>query len=145
MIQTMTRAEIEAFFLIRRLKAYDDLDPPALAALHTEDGVFESAMAGTITGRHGIEHFYQSLFTSFPDFRYEPEELQIDGDRVVQTATFSGTNIGGFMGLAPTGKPIRVPGVFLFTLGDHQIVRLRSVYDFTLMLVQIGVLKVKPT
>lgn len=139
------REEIEALLLIRRQKALDDLDPPALTALHAEDSVIESAMAGTITGRHGIEQFYQSLFTSFPDFKYEPEELLIDGDRVAQRATFGGTNIGGFMGLAPTGKQIRVPGVFLFTLRDHQIIRLRSVYDFTLMLVQIGVLKIKPT
>ena len=49
------------------------------------------------------------------------------------------------MGLPPTGKHVRVPSVLLFTLKDGQIQRMQSVYDFTLMLVQIGVLKLKPT
>lgn len=102
-------------------------------------------MAGTITGRAGIEEFYRRLFVSFPDFSYEPDELVIDGDRVVQTATFGGTDTGGFMGMPPTGKQVRIPGVFLFTLRNAQIVRLRSVYDFTGLLVQVGVLRVKPT
>jgi hypothetical protein len=35
--------------------------------------------------------------------------------------------------------------MFLFKLKDHHIVGMRSIYDFTLMLVQIGVLKVKAT
>ena len=109
------------------------------------DCVLESAMAGTVVGRQGVEQFYDHLFASFPDFKYEPEELLIDGDRVAEKASFGGTDIGGFMGLPPTGKHVRVPAVLLFTLKDGQIERMRSVYDFTLMLVQIGVLKVKPT
>ena len=140
----MTREEIVKFF-DRRQEALERLDPVALAALHTEDCVLESSMAGTVVGRQGLEQFYRSLFVSFPDFKYEPEELLIDGDRVAQTTSFGGTDIGGFMGLPPTGRQVRVPAVLLFTLKDHQIVRLRSVYDFTLMLVQIGVLKVKST
>lgn len=139
----MTREEITAFF-VRRQDALARRDVSALTALHAEDGVLESAMAGTVVGRRGIEHFYHDLFSAFPDFTYQPEELLIDGDRVAQTATFGGTDAGGFMDLAPTGKHVRVPGIFLFTLKDDRIVRLRSIYDFTLMLVQIGVLKVKP-
>ena len=69
----------------------------------------------------------------------------IDGDRIAETATFGGTDIGGFMGLPPSGKHVHVPAVFLFRLKDRQIAWMRSVYDFTLMLVQIGVLKVKAT
>jgi steroid delta-isomerase-like uncharacterized protein len=140
----MTREDIVSLFG-RRQQAIDRRDPAALAAMHTDDCVLESAMAGTVVGRPGLEQFYEHLFASFPDFKYEPEGLLIDGDRVAQTAAFGGTDIGGFMGLAPTGKHVRVPAVFLFTVRDGQIARMRSVYDFTLMLVQIGVLKVKPT
>ena len=48
------------------------------------------------------------------------------------------------MGLAPTGKPFRIPIVYLFTFDDRFIVHERRIYDFTGMLVQIGVLKAKP-
>jgi steroid delta-isomerase-like uncharacterized protein len=140
----MTRDEIVRFFE-RRQQAFNRRDAAALAELHAEDGVVESVMVGTLVGRAAIVQFYQGLFASFPDFAVESEELLIDGDRVAQLMTFGGTDVGGFMGLSPTGKHVRVPAVLLFTLNDQQIVRLRSVYDFTRMLVQIGALKVKPT
>jgi steroid delta-isomerase-like uncharacterized protein len=139
----MTREEIVRLFERRQI-AMDRRDVAALTALHATDGVLESAMAGTLRGRQAIEQFYVGLFASFPDLTYEPEELLIDGDRVMQKAAFGGTDSGGFMGLPPTGKQVRVPAVFLFTLRDQQIVRLESIYDFTRMLVQVGVLKVKP-
>jgi steroid delta-isomerase-like uncharacterized protein len=138
----MTRGEITAFF-DRRQDALERRDAAALAALHSESSRLESAMAGTLVGRAEHQRFYTGLFSTFPDFRYEPGELWIDGNRVAQVATFGGTNIGGFMGLPPSGRQIRVPAVFLFRLKDQQIEWMRSVYDFTLMLVQAGVLKIK--
>ncbi len=72
------------------------------------------------------------------------EEPLIDGNRVVQMITSVGTDTGQFLGLPPTGKPFRVRVVFLTTVRDHLIVHEQRVYDFTGMLVQIGVLKAKP-
>jgi steroid delta-isomerase-like uncharacterized protein len=138
----MTREEITAFF-DRRQDALERRDATALAALHSDSGTLESAMAGTLVGRAEHERFYAGLFSAFPDFRYEPGDLWIDGNRVAQSATFGGTNIGGFMGFPPSGKQVRVPAVFLFKLKGLQIEWMRSVYDFTLMLVQAGVLKIK--
>jgi hypothetical protein len=48
------------------------------------------------------------------------------------------------MGVPPTGKPFRVPMVLVNTLKNGQIVHERRIYDFTGLLVQIGVLKAKP-
>jgi hypothetical protein len=55
-----------------------------------------------------------------------------------------GTDTGGFLELPPTGKPFRVPVVWLFTLKDNQFAHVRPIYDYTGTLVQIGVLKAKP-
>ena len=57
---------------------------------------------------------------------------------------FWGTDTGGFMGLRPTGKPFRLPVVWIFKVSDGQFVHVRAIYDFTGLLVQIGVLKAKP-
>jgi steroid delta-isomerase-like uncharacterized protein len=114
------------------------------AALHAPDGVLESVMGPSVSGRADIEQFYRRLFDAFPDFRYEPQELFVDGDRVAQVATFEATHSGIFMGMPPTGRRVHVPGVFLFTFRDHQIGRLRGVYDVTALLVQAGVLRIKP-
>ena len=140
----MTREEIVRFF-DRRQAALNRRDAVALTSLHRENGVLESVMAGTLIGREAIQQFYESLFAAFPDFSYEPGELVIDGNRVVQKASFGGTDIGGFMGLPPTNKRVRVPAMFLFVMDDGHIERLESIYDFTRMLVEVGVLKVKPT
>ena len=53
-------------------------------------------------------------------------------------------HIGDFIGMAPSGKPFRLAAVFLYELGNRQIIRERRLYDFTGLLVQIGVLKAKP-
>ena len=55
-----------------------------------------------------------------------------------------GANIGGMMGLPPSGKSFRVPAVFLYELRGNKIARERRIMDFTGLLVQIGVLKAKP-
>ena len=139
----MTREEIIAFFA-RRQNAFARHDAAALAAIHSEDCVYESPWAGTVRGREAIEQAHRYWFAAFPDFAFHPEELLIDGNQVAQTGWGAGTDTGGFMGLPATGKPFRFAVVFLCTLNDHEIVRERRIYDFTGMLVQIGVLKAKP-
>jgi len=139
----MTREEVETFFA-RRQQAYDSLDAAALAADYADDCVVESPMAGRIEGRATVEQVFRSLFETFVDLRVTTERLIIDGDQVAQVLSREGTDIGGFMGLAATGKSFRVPAVFLFELKDRKIARERRIYDFTGVLVQIGVLKAKP-
>jgi predicted ester cyclase len=139
----MTREEIVAFFA-RRQEAFARHDAAALAAAHSLDCMYESPWAGTVSGRNAIEQAHRHWFTAFPDFAFQDQELLIDGRRVAQIATGVGTDIGGFIGLSPTGKRFRFPVVCLCTLNESEIVHERRIYDFTGMLVQIGVLKAKP-
>jgi steroid delta-isomerase-like uncharacterized protein len=141
----MTRQDVEDMFA-RRQQALTRRDSAALAMLHSVDGVLESPTAGgTVHGRHAIEEVYRAWFTAFPDAAFAADEaLLIDGGRVAQRITITGTDTGGFLGLPPTGKGFRVPLVVLCALADHQIVHERRIYDFTGMLIQIGVLKAKP-
>lgn len=139
----MTREEIVALF-DRRQEALDNLDATTLAADYAHDCVVESPMAGTHQGRAAVERVFRAVFDAFLDHRVRTESLVIDGNRVAQVLTLEGTDIGGFMGLPPSGKGFRVPAVFFFELRDRQIVRERRIYDFTGLLVQIGVLKAKP-
>jgi steroid delta-isomerase-like uncharacterized protein len=140
----MTRAHIQALFEQRR-GALTRHDAAALANLHAETALLESPTAGgTVGGRAAIERVYQVWFTAFPDFVFVGDELLVDGDRVVEVATISGTATGGFMGLPPTNKPFHMPVINLCTVKDGHIVHERRLYDFTGLLLQIGVLKAKP-
>ena len=99
---------------------------------------------GTIKGRAAIAGIYRAWFAGFPDLVTTPEELLIDGNRVARRFTMSGTDSGGFLGLPPTGKPFRVPVMWLCQINEGRIVHSRFIYDFSGMLIQIGALKAKP-
>jgi steroid delta-isomerase-like uncharacterized protein len=139
----MTREEIEALF-VRYRDAVARLDAPTLASLHSEHSVVDSPSGGTHTGRVAIEQVYRGWFAAFPDLKVLTEQLVLEGDTVALVMTLAGTDVGGFMGLPPTGRHFQFPGVFVFTVENGEIVREQRIYDFTGMLVQIGVLKVKP-
>jgi steroid delta-isomerase-like uncharacterized protein len=140
----MTRDEIRALFTGRR-DAINRHDAAAAAALHLETGVLESPTAGgAVQGRAAIEQVYRAWFAAFPDLVFSNDELIIEGGRVAEVGTLNGTATGGFMGLPPTDKPFHVPVLNLLTLQDGRIAHERRVYDFTGLLLQIGVLKAKP-
>jgi steroid delta-isomerase-like uncharacterized protein len=139
----MTRDEIVAFFQ-RREDLYNDFDAAALAADYADDAVIDSPIAGVHTGGRAAEQALNAVFEAFLDRKMRTESLLIDGDRVAQVFAIEGTHIGEFLGLPPTGKPFRHTAVFLYELRNRLIVRERRIYDFTGLLVQIGVMKAKP-
>ena len=140
----MTRVEIAALFG-RRQQAWDRLDADALAADYSDDATVESPLAGgSASGRDAIERLYVTYFAAFPDFKIDQEVLLIDGDNAAQFCRATGTDNGGFMGMAPTKRKITFRVGLFHTLRNGQIVRERRVYDFTGLLIQVGLLKAKP-
>jgi steroid delta-isomerase-like uncharacterized protein len=139
----MSRDDVEAFFR-RRQEAYEDLDAAALAADYAEHAVIESPTAGVHKGREAAEKALRVVFGAFLDLTVTIEELLVDGNKAATVLSIEGTHIGEFLGLEPTGKRFTMPAVFFYELENGQIVRERRIYDFTGMLVQIGVLKAKP-
>jgi len=140
----VTRDEVVTMFA-QRQDAIDRRDVGFIVSQHADDCEQISQFAGaTVKGREAIARLYETWFSGFPDLVWTNDELLVDGDRVTQMTTQSGTDTGGFLGLPPTGKPFRVPMVWLFTMRDRRFVRVRPIYDFTGMLVQIGLLKAKP-
>jgi uncharacterized protein (TIGR02246 family) len=140
----MSRDEIEAL-IDRRTRAWNARDAHALALDHSADGAVESPLAGgNATGREAIEKLYATYFRAFTDFNLEKRDLLIDGDRAALFAWVSGTDLGGFMGMDPTGRAVKIAIAFIYEFRDGLIVGEHRIYDFTGLLIQIGVLKAKP-
>jgi len=139
----MTREEIASFF-DRREAAYDDLDAATLTADYADDAVVESPFGGTHHGREAIAAVFSAFFEGFPDVKMRTEHILIDGDQVAQLFKAEGTDLGRFLGLEPTGKSFHLIAMFWYELKNRKIVRERRIYDFTGLLLQIGVLKAKP-
>jgi len=139
----MTRDEIVSV-LDRRFTALNNGELAELMAVHDPKGVVESPLGGHATGAEAIRKVYDAWLGSFPDAQFAVELPIVDGERVAQVATVTGTDTGGFMGLPPTGKKFSLPMVFLFTIRNGLIQHERRMYDFTGLMIQLGVLKAKP-
>jgi steroid delta-isomerase-like uncharacterized protein len=138
----MTRAEIEAMFR-RRLEAYARQDVAALTRDYAPDCTIESPTGGVHRGPAAAAQVLQTVFDAL-DVQVHEDTLLIDGDSAAHVVTLEGTDSGEFLGLPPTGKSFRIPAVFLYDFREEQIARERRIYDFTGLLVQIGLLKAKP-
>ncbi len=139
----MTHEEIEAI-LADWLQSWGRRDAAALAAHFSEDAIYTSMVAGMIRGRPAIEALYCSWFKAFPEMVFEVESRLIDGARAAVLWSQQGRHLGEFVGIPPTGRSFVLHGVFLMTFMEGKIVSMRSIYDFTGLLVQVGVLKAKP-
>ena len=119
-------------------------DAAALASDHAEECIVESPLGGVVRGRSNIESIYRSWFQAFPDTEMDIHELVIEANKVALVVSIRGTHVGEFCGLSSTGRAFKIDMVCAYTLEESQIVYERRIYDFTGVLLQLGVLKAKP-
>jgi predicted ester cyclase len=139
----MTREEILEFFADRE-SLWRSRNYEGLAMGHAEDGTVVSPMFGTLRGRQAIGEAYRQLWMVFPDWDLTADEVLVDGARVAQPFSVSATHVGEFMGLAGTNRRFQIQGVRLFEMGNGLVQHERRLYDFTGLLIQVGVLRGKP-
>jgi steroid delta-isomerase-like uncharacterized protein len=139
----MTHEDVVAFFADQQ-REWDRRDSEALTLRHADQGTVVSPIFRTVHGRAEILTSYQSLFETFPDWRYVGRQLVVDGDHVAEEFIVDATHSGPFMGLPPSGRKFSIIGVRLFEMEDGLIVHERRYYDFTGLLIQIGILRGKP-
>jgi steroid delta-isomerase-like uncharacterized protein len=141
----MTHDEAVKFFAEQQ-EEWNARDADALARRHTPDGTIISPIFRTVQGIDGILGSYRSLFATFPDWHYIGEEPLVDGDgdRLAQEFVVHATHSAEFMGLPGSGRKFDIKGVRMFEMKDGLIAFERRYYDFTGLLIQLGVLRGKP-
>lgn len=139
----MTRDDIVDIFT-RRQVFWKQRDPEALASAHAQDGVIMSPIFGTIRGYDAILKSYRNLFDVFQDWTFNSDELLIDGDRAAQVFHIMATHSKELFGVEATGRTFEAQGVLYFRLEHGKIAFEQRYYDFTGMLIQLGVLKARP-
>ena len=133
-------------FLGERQRAWAARDAEALGRSHSEDGIVRSPIFATLQGRAAITDAYRSLFRSFTDWQLSPRDPVIDSQRVAQPFDVVATHTGTLLGFEPTGRRFEIHGVLLFTLTPECLIaEEQRIYDFTGLLIQVGVLRGKPT
>ena len=75
-----------------------------------------------------------------PDAHWTIEQQVAEGEMLVTRFTARGTHRGALLSLAPTGKPMQVPGVLISRLEGHKIVLHWAQADLLRLLQQLGVM-----
>jgi steroid delta-isomerase-like uncharacterized protein len=119
-------------------------DAAALAALYAADCAVESPFFSALQGRAMVEESFRQWFAIFPDCVVTIESMIVDPPRVATAGMVTATHEGDLFGLPPTHKKVEFRIVLLTEIEDGLITRERRVYDFTGLLVQVGVLRAKP-
>jgi steroid delta-isomerase-like uncharacterized protein len=90
---------------------------------------------------HGLEGFKQMiamLHTAFPDLQIREEQMIAEDRTVAARWVASGTHLGNFMNLPPSGKRFEITGMSFYRLEDGKIVEGWVNDDSLGMLRQLG-------
>ncbi len=142
----MTSDEIRSF-LDRFVRAWEKQDVKALGACYTQDCTVVSPIFHTVRGRAQVERSYTDLFRAFANPAVRVDDMVISTEappRAVLVWTVQAIHAGELFGMPGSGKRIERTAAYILTFRDGLIVSERRVYDFTHMLMQLGVLKAKP-
>jgi steroid delta-isomerase-like uncharacterized protein len=142
----MTSDEIRSF-LDRFVHAWEHQDVAALSACYTDDCVVVSPIFNTLKGRAKVEKSYTDLFQAFSNPSIHVDDTVIGNSepaRAVIVWTVKSIHSGNIFGMPGSGKRIERTIAYFFTFRGGLIAEERRVYDFTSMLMQLGVLKAKP-
>jgi steroid delta-isomerase-like uncharacterized protein len=101
--------------------------------------VYRTSAFPEFHGPGGFKEFFTEHRKTFPDLHYTVEDVVAEGDKVVARWTASGTHTGDMMGIAPTGKLVKAPGITIFRFAHGHIVEGRTVWDALALLQQLGV------
>ena len=90
-------------------------------------------------GHSGVNALLQANKKGFPDFLFHPETFHHAPEAVIVEGRFTGTHLGNWRGLPPTGRKVdfRLIIVFIFE-GDRMICE-RTYFDIGTPLSQVGV------
>jgi steroid delta-isomerase-like uncharacterized protein len=121
----------------RWVDAWNSHDASAVAALFTNDAVFEDVAFGIVNhGPEEIRAFAQFFFTVVPDLHVNLVKSSLTGGQGTIEWVFSGTD----QGVYGTGKTFAVRGVTVLEARGARISRNSDYFDLATLLRQLGLL-----
>lgn len=133
--------------LVQRL--LDDVwnaeSPDAIPELYTEDFVADYRPYGE--PRHGhqaVRDMVSNARATFPDYHEELLEMVVEEERIAVRLRISGTQLGPWGPIPPTGKQISFEEMLILHIRDGRVAEQRGIVDNLSVLRQLGVVPVPP-
>ncbi|SEE01784.1 ester cyclase [Streptomyces sp. TLI_105] len=104
------------------------------------DVIFHAPVPMGGTGAEAMKRVWEALLRAFPDIHVTVEETVAEGDKVVSRNTVTGTHLGEYRGLPPTGKRVTYGEIFVLRFVDGRIAEVRGIVDVLAQLRQLGAL-----
>ena len=90
-------------------------------------------------GEEAVREYHGENFRGIPDFTVEPIRAFHSDDVVVEEAWASGTHLGTYHGLPPTGRFVKVQVCGIYVFEEDRLVCERVYYDLLTVLQGLGV------
>jgi len=129
--KAVVRRVIEEMFNQGNLDTADELIAPDYVN-------HDPAMPEEVRGPEGFKEFAAAYRAAFPDLHTEIETQIAEGDLVATRWTATGTHEGDLMGIAPTGRRVRQPGMDISRFSDGKVAETWEGYNPMVMMQQIG-------
>ncbi|MFD5795404.1 ester cyclase [Streptomyces diastatochromogenes] len=104
------------------------------------DVLFHAPVPMGATGAEALKRVWEVLLRAFPDIHVAVEETVAEGDKVASRNTVTGTHLGEYQGLPPTGKTVTYSEIFIVRFAEGRIAEIRGVVDVLAQLRQLGAL-----
>jgi steroid delta-isomerase-like uncharacterized protein len=102
--------------------AWNRGDAAGIVAFVAEDVIWRDIALGMpINGRSALQAAAQTYMNAFPDLHVDVTSLTLDGPRLVQEWTVTGTHRGELLGMPPTGRCTECYGAAITTFDDDGV------------------------
>ena len=97
--------------------------------------------AQKIRGLGNVKQYEAMIYKGFPDLHDTIEDIIAEEDKVWVRVKVTGTHLGEYRGLEPTGKKIELMYVGIYRITDGKAVDRWSIYDMLDFYKQIGIIE----
>jgi steroid delta-isomerase-like uncharacterized protein len=117
-------AEVKNEAIVRKFfeEAWGKGNLAAVAEFMATDYVAHHVPSGLPPGAEGLKQLIAAYRTAFPDLKSNLNDIFGEGDRVAFRWSVSGTHLGDWFGVSPTGDHVTATGITIFRIDGGKVV-----------------------
>jgi predicted ester cyclase len=134
----MDAKKAREFYLDYLNTIYAERKVDQLGRYFAPDVIAHPVPPGREPGLPGVQAAVQAWVDAFADFHITLDSFVYEKDRMAPRITISGTHVGTFLGIPPTGKRIQIIDHPHYQLRDGKVIELWDLADVVSLLMQLG-------
>lgn len=138
--QTMTveqaRKQVAPFYEMLNQPATKDIKALSEQALSPDWKSYSSET--DFKGRDGFVAQVGGFGKLIPDLKWDIKDVMVDGNRIIVRSEASGTPVGPFFGVPPSGKSFKIMTIDIHTIKDGKAITAHHVEDWASALRQLS-------